>query len=71
MAKLLEQACQWHELYCYEMEVMSLNPSRVELGVPSPKSYLNQEQLRRIVHDCKCFSHILVVAIHRFSSERK
>ena len=33
MAKWLEQASQWHEMYCYDLEVMSLNPSRVKLGV--------------------------------------
>ena len=27
------QAAQWHEMYCYDQEVMSSNPSRVELGV--------------------------------------
>ena len=30
-------------MYCHDLEVMSSNPSRVELGVRSrPKSYLNQ-----------------------------
>ena len=33
MAKWLEQASQCHELYCHDLEVMSLYPSRVELGV--------------------------------------
>ena len=27
------QASQWQEMYCHDLEVMSLNPSRVELGV--------------------------------------
>ena len=35
MAKWLEQVSQWHEMYCHDLEVMSLNPSRVELGVHS------------------------------------
>ena len=35
MAKWLKQASQWHERYCHDLEVMSLNPSRVELGVRS------------------------------------
>ena len=30
---ILERASQWHELYCYDLEVMSSNPGRVELGV--------------------------------------
>ena len=33
MAKWLEQASQWHERYCHNLEVMSSNPSWVELGV--------------------------------------
>ena len=35
MAEWLEQASQWHEVYCYDLEVMSLNPSRVEFEVRS------------------------------------
>ena len=35
MAKWLEEASQWHEVYCHDLEVMSSNPSRVELGVRS------------------------------------
>ena len=35
MAKWLEQASQWHEMYCHNLEVMSLNSSRVELGMRS------------------------------------
>ena len=35
MAKWLEQASQRHEKYCHDLEVMSSNPSRVELGVHS------------------------------------
>ena len=37
MAEWLEQASQWHEMYCHDLEVMSVNPSRgqVELGVHS------------------------------------
>ena len=31
--KWLEQASQWHEMYCNDLEVMSSNPGRVELGV--------------------------------------
>ena len=33
MAEWLEQTSQWHEMYCHDLEVMSLNPGRVELGV--------------------------------------
>ena len=35
MAKSLKQASQWHEMYCQDLEIMSLNPSWVELGVRS------------------------------------
>ena len=32
MAEWLPQASQWHEMYCHDLEVMSSNPSQVELG---------------------------------------
>ena len=35
MAKWLEQVSQWCEMYCDDLEVMSSNPGRVELGVLS------------------------------------
>ena len=35
MAKWLKQASQWHEMYCHDLEVMSSNPTQVELGVRS------------------------------------
>ena len=31
--KWLEQASQWHEMYCYDLKVTNSNPGRVELGV--------------------------------------
>ena len=33
MAKWFEQASQWHEMYCHDLEVKSSNPGRVELEV--------------------------------------
>ena len=35
MAEVLEQASQWHEMCCYDLEVMHSNPSQAELGVCS------------------------------------
>ena len=35
MAEWLEQASQWHEVYCHHLEVVILNPSQAELGVRS------------------------------------
>ena len=35
MAEWLEQASQWHEVYCHDLEVMSSNPCQVQLGVHS------------------------------------
>ena len=32
MAEWLEQASRWHEMYCHDLEVMSLNLGQVELG---------------------------------------
>ena len=31
--KLIEQAYQWHQIYCHDLEVVSSNPGWVELGV--------------------------------------
>ena len=33
MVQWLEQASQWHEMYCHDLEVMSSSPDRVELDV--------------------------------------
>ena len=33
MAKWLNQASQWHEMYCHDLEVMSSNPVWIELGM--------------------------------------
>ena len=35
MEKWLEQESQWYEMYCHDWEVMSSNPSWIELGVRS------------------------------------
>ena len=42
MAKWLEQVSQWHGMYNHDLEVMDLNPGRVEL---QEKSYFNQKYL--------------------------
>ena len=34
MTEWLEQASQWHEMYCHDLEVMSSNPGQVEIRVP-------------------------------------
>ena len=35
MDEWLEQASQWHGMYCHDLQVMSSNPGWVELGVRS------------------------------------
>ena len=35
MAKWLEQASQWREMYCHDLQVMSSISTRTELGVRS------------------------------------
>ena len=35
MAKWLEQASQWHEMYCHDLWVMNLNPIRIDFAVLS------------------------------------
>ena len=47
MAKWLKQASQWHEMYCHDLEIMSSNPARVELGVRST-SVLNCTWIKHI-----------------------
>ena len=44
MAEWLEQVSQWHEKYCHDLEVISLNPGWAELEVRSTSVllYLNQ-----------------------------
>ena len=42
MAELLEQASQWHEMYSLYLEVMSSNPSWVELRVYSRPIWFKQ-----------------------------
>ena len=41
MAEWLEQASQWHEMYCHDdLEAMSSNPGQVDLGVGSTSVYV-------------------------------
>ena len=35
MAKWLEQAPQWHEMYCHDLKIMTSSPGLVKLGVRS------------------------------------
>ena len=35
MAEWLEEASQWHDMYCHDLEAISSNPCQVELGVHS------------------------------------
>ena len=35
LKKWLKQSSQRHEMHCHDLELMSLNPGRVELGVHS------------------------------------
>ena len=54
MAEWLEQASQWHEMYCHDLEVMSLSTSRVELGVRST-SVLSRTWSTNIIVDVPPF----------------
>ena len=47
MASWLEQASQWHEMYCHDLEVMSSNPGWVELCVLST-SVLSHTWLKKL-----------------------
>ena len=35
MAEWLKQVSQWHEMCCHDLEVMSSNSGRVDLGMRS------------------------------------
>ena len=52
MAEWLEQASQWHEMYCHDLEVMSSNPGRVELGVLGT-SALSHTLTKNIIKSCE------------------
>ena len=49
MVKGLEQASQWHEMYCHDLEVVNSNPIQIQLGAHStsalrllePKLYIH------------------------------
>ena len=41
MAKWLEQVSQWHEMYCYDLDVISLKLSWVELGMRRSSDQVN------------------------------
>ena len=60
MSEWLDQASKWHEMYCYDLEVMSLNPGWVELGVLGT-SVLSHTWTKNIlthsakeIFDCDC-----------------
>ena len=69
MAKWLEQASQWHEMYCHDLEVMSSNPGLVELGVHST-SVLSRTLTKYIIfvilytriQACSCCCYVVRVA---------
>ena len=70
MAEWLEQAPQWHEVCCHDLEVMSSNPGRVELGVLST-SVLSRTWTKNItkslvvedghLRDMKCTKKIMLL----------
>ena len=68
MTKWLEQASQWHEVCCHDLEVMSSNPSRVELGVLST-SVLSRTWTKNIYiklfgeHSFFCYSRLYFICI--------
>ena len=41
MAEELERASQRHEMFCHDLEVMSLNPGRIKLWVRSTSVLLS------------------------------
>ena len=56
MAEWLEQASQQHEMCCHDLEVMSSNPGRVELGVIST-SVLSRTRTKNIISGILDFRH--------------
>ena len=56
VAKWLEQASQWHEIYCHHLEVMSSNPGWVELGLRST-SVLSHAWCNNILKGLLDFDH--------------
>ena len=64
MAEWLEQASQWHGMFCHDLELMSSNPGRVEFGVRST-SVLSRTWTKDII--CYILSHNQIWA-HMISS---
>ena len=60
MPKWLEKVSQWHDMCCHDLEVMSSNPGRVELGMHST-SVLSHTLTNNIIWICK---RIIPVLIH-------
>ena len=56
MAKWLEQASQWHEMYCYDLEVMSSSPDQAKLGVRGT-SVLSRTWTKNIQSSCKACAY--------------
>ena len=75
MAKWVEQASQWHEMYCHDLEVMSSNPSWVKLRVLGTsvlsRTWIKNIQVHIIYHlsnknqqwNKKC-SYIIISDVH-------
>ena len=55
MTEWLEQASQWHEMYCHDLEAISLNLGRVELGVHNT-SVLSRTWTKNII-----YSHFYII----------
>ena len=57
MVEWLEQASQWHEMYCHVLEIMSSNPSRVELALHSIwlKQYFISCHMKRDWVELRCY----------------
>ena len=62
MAKWLQQASQWHEMYCHDLKFMSLNPIRIELGVRST-SVLSRTWTKNKIICERCFVYMYISLI--------
>ena len=62
MVEWLELASQWHGMYCHDLEVMSSNPERVELGVHSTSvlSHTSTQKNQTRVFLSRCINFVLL-----------
>ena len=64
IAKWLKQASHWHEMYCHDLEFMSSNPGRAELGLHSSSVLCRTWSKNITTLSWSMLRHTLFIATH-------